>query len=217
MKSKFSILVLYFGVLLSCTSDNEKTIFVADTMVKCTGVTPQECLQIKEKEENNWSNYYSSIEGFDYEEGYTYKLKVEISKIKNPPTGASSEKYVLIEVLEKIKTPVSLTSGSWLVTKIKDKTSFERNPTITLTMPQGQITGSTGCNKYFGNVILENNNFKVNTIGSTKMACATMDAEQRFLQTLNEIETYKIQNDMLQLLNTNKTVVMECDYLTARE
>ncbi|MEZ4801392.1 MAG: DUF4377 domain-containing protein [Gelidibacter sp.] len=217
MNAKFSGLALCFLLLFSCGKDNEKIIFVADTMVNCSGVASQQCLQIKEKETDNWSNFHGNIEGFDFEEGYSYKIKVEVTEIKNPPADASSEKYSLLEILEKVKAPVSLAKGSWLVTKIKDKSSFDRNPTITLTMPQGQIMGSTSCNKYFGNINLENSNFKVNTIGSTKMACNDMATEQLFLQTLSEVNSYKIENDKLKLMAADKTVLMECDYLTQRE
>lgn len=217
MNSKITLLVFCFALFLSCYKDNEKIIYVADTMVNCVGVAPQKCLQIKEKEKDNWANFYSKIEGFDYEVGYTYKLKVEVSKIENPPADAPSEKYTLLEVLEKTKTPVSLAKGSWLVVKIKDKSDFDRNPVMTLTMPEGQIQGSTSCNKFFGNVNLENNSFKVNNMGSTKMACKDMETESMFLETLNEVVSYKIENDYLKLLNEDQSVVMQCTYMVERE
>ena len=204
--------------VFSCGKDNEKTIFVADATVICSGVGLQKCLQIKENETDDWKNLYTNIEGFDYEEGYSYKLKVEITDIENPPADSSSKKYILLEVLEKTKAPVSLAKGgSWLVTKIKNTSSFDRNPTITLTLPQGQISGSTSCNKFFGNVLLENSKFKVNTIGATKMACIDMETEQLFLETLHEVEFYKMENDQLKLLSSEKTVLMECSYLVERE
>lgn len=209
--------MLCLALFFSCSNDNEKTIYVADAMINCTGVATQKCLQIKENEKDNWSNFYGRIKGFDYETGYSYKLKIEVSKIENPPADGSSEKYILIEVLEKTKTPVSLAKGSWLVVKIKDKTTFDRNPVITLTPSQNQIHGSTSCNKFFGNVDFQNNNFKVNTIGYTKMMCQNMNTEHLFLETLNQVVHYKIENDQLKLMTTDKTVVMVCDYMTERE
>ena len=217
MKSKVVLLVVCLGLFFSCSKDKEKVIYVSDTMVNCTGVATQKCFQIKEDEADNWSSFYGKIEGFDYEEGYNYKLKVEVSTIENPPSDGASEKYSLVEILEKLKAPTSLAGGSWMVIKIMDKIAFERNPTITLSMPQGQITGSTSCNKFFGNVNLENSNFKVNTIGSTKMMCQDMETEQLFLETLGQVVSYKMENDKLQLLSADKTVVMECSYLRERE
>ena len=44
------------------------------------------------------------IEGFEYEEGYKYKLKVERTTIRNdPPADYYPHKYVLIEVISKTK------------------------------------------------------------------------------------------------------------------
>ena len=217
MNSKFLLLVFCLTLFFSCSKDNEKTIYVADTMVNCTSVAVQKCLQIKENEKDYWSSLFTNIEGFDFEEGYSYKLKVEVTKIENPPADASSERYVLLEILKKTKTPVSLVKGSWLVIKIKDKTSFERNPVITLTMPQGQIIGSTSCNKFFGNVILDNSSFKVNSIGATKMMCQNMETEQLFLETLNEVASYSIEEDKLKLMTADNTVVIECSFMTQRE
>ena len=127
------------------------------------------------------------------------------------------KEYILLEVLEKTKSPVSLAKGSWMVVKIKDNSAFERNPVITLTMPQGQIQGSTGCNKFFGNVNLENSGFKVNNIGSTKMMCKSMETEQLFLETLNEVTSYKLENDYLKLMGQDQTILMRCSYLSERE
>ena len=109
MNSKILFLVFCFTLFFSCSKDNEKSIYIADTMVNCTSVAAQKCLQIKENEKDNWSNLFTNIEGFDFEEGYSYKLKVEVTKIENPPADASSEKYVLLEILKKTKTPVKKT------------------------------------------------------------------------------------------------------------
>lgn len=50
---------------------------------------------------SNWSLFYSQINGFQYEEGYVYTLKVKIEKVQNSPADASDQKYTLIEVLSK--------------------------------------------------------------------------------------------------------------------
>ena len=217
MNSKFILFVFCISLFFSCSKDNEKTLYVADTLVNCTGVSTQKCLQIKENEKDNWTSFYGKIEGFNYEVGYAYKLKVEVSKVENPAADASSIKYILLEVLDKTKTPVSLAKGSWMVVKIKDRNTFDRNPVITLTMPQGQIQGSTSCNKFFGSIDLENNNFKVSNIGSTKMMCKSMETEQLFLETLNEVVSYKIENDYLKLMTADQSVVMQCSYMVERE
>ncbi len=43
----------------------------------------------------------SKIEGFEYVEGYKYRLKVKITELENPPADGYFEKYELIEILSK--------------------------------------------------------------------------------------------------------------------
>ncbi|SIQ22161.1 protein of unknown function [Chryseobacterium indoltheticum] len=85
------------------TSDNEKTFIVGPETADCTGVAPMKCLQVKEKESDTWQNFYTNIEGFTYEPGYEYVLKVRTEKIENPPMDASSIKYTLIKQVSKTK------------------------------------------------------------------------------------------------------------------
>jgi len=43
------------------------------------------------------------IQGFDFEWGYTYKLKIKVHKLKNPPQDVSNTEYKLIKVISKTK------------------------------------------------------------------------------------------------------------------
>ncbi len=107
LKGTFTI--LSFLILSQCkpmpnsTSDNEKTFIVGPETADCTGVAPMKCLQVKEKESDTWQNFYTNIEGFTYEPGYEYVLKVKTEKIENPPMDASSIKYTLIKQVSKTK------------------------------------------------------------------------------------------------------------------
>lgn len=82
---------------------DEKTFIVGPETADCTGVAPMKCLQVKEKQSENWTNFYSNIEGFTYEPGYEYVLKVKTEKIANLPADASSIKYTLIKQVSKTK------------------------------------------------------------------------------------------------------------------
>jgi heat shock protein HslJ len=86
------------------TQGVEKVIEVAPTQVDCTGVGPQKCLQIKEgKADRAWKLHYSPIQGFDYEPGYTYRLRIRETVVANPPADGSSVIWTLIAV--ESKTP----------------------------------------------------------------------------------------------------------------
>lgn len=85
---------------LSEASPSEaKTLFVHEERVDCEGVAPRRCLQVRESESEEWTYFYSTIEGFDYEEGTRYELLVSIEEVPNPPADASSLRYTLVEIV----------------------------------------------------------------------------------------------------------------------
>ncbi|MDE5490711.1 DUF4377 domain-containing protein [Elizabethkingia meningoseptica] len=78
-----------------------ETFVIASKQVDCTGVGKQKCYLVKEGDSKNWGYMYQSIEGFIYEPGYEYVLKVKTEKIPNPPADGSSIKYILEKVVSK--------------------------------------------------------------------------------------------------------------------
>lgn len=88
-------------LLLSCKET--KTVYIASYQIDCNGVAPQMCMLYKENPDDEWTYFYDTIEGFEYEEGYEYTLEVAISKIDEPPADASSLKYALVNILSKEK------------------------------------------------------------------------------------------------------------------
>lgn len=77
------------------------TLFVHEQRVDCHGEVPQKCLQIREQPTEEWSYFYDTIAGFEYEESYRYELRVAVSTDDNPPADASSVSYRLVEVVSK--------------------------------------------------------------------------------------------------------------------
>ena len=71
----------------------------------CQGLVKQQCLLVQEgsaTDSDNWSYFYSEIEGFDYEAGFFYDLEVHISERPKPlAADASSLRYELIEIISK--------------------------------------------------------------------------------------------------------------------
>jgi hypothetical protein len=86
------------------TTSNETTMRINNYTEDCIGEVEQKCLLVQEGSligTNDWEYFYSEIEGFNYEEGYIYNLKVKKTTIENPPMDASSIKYELLELLSK--------------------------------------------------------------------------------------------------------------------
>ncbi|MDQ0594845.1 hypothetical protein QFZ37_003214 [Chryseobacterium ginsenosidimutans] len=113
MKSFKTILKVLFSalivVLVQCcasanaSGENEKIFIVGPETADCTGVAPMKCLQVKENNSAEWTNFYSNIEGFTYEPGFEYVLKVKTEKLNNVPADASSIKYILVKQVSKTK------------------------------------------------------------------------------------------------------------------
>lgn len=77
------------------------TLFVHEQRVDCHGEAPQKCLQIREQPTAEWSYFYDTIAGFEYEESYRYELRVAVTTDAHPPADASSVSYRLVEVVSK--------------------------------------------------------------------------------------------------------------------
>ncbi|MCY4374452.1 MAG: DUF4377 domain-containing protein [Spirochaetaceae bacterium] len=64
----------------------------------CVGEGPRKCRVV------DGELFYSRIEGFDYQEGYHYRLRIERFEAypgQEPPADASRYRYRLLEVLAK--------------------------------------------------------------------------------------------------------------------
>ncbi|WP_300669586.1 DUF4377 domain-containing protein [Soonwooa sp.] len=106
-KSLFAGVVLFSLAQCSVqTSENTsiKTLFVSAEQKDCSaGAGQQKCMLVREKPTDQWTYFYSNIDGFNYQPGYDYVLTVSTSKIENPPADSSSIKYTLIKQLSKTK------------------------------------------------------------------------------------------------------------------
>ena len=87
--------IIFIGLMLfSCKAFKEPSmhagktrkaieVIIANHRVNCTGVAPQMCYLVKLNEEDEWQNYYNELEGFEYEEGYEYRVKVKVEPVSN--------------------------------------------------------------------------------------------------------------------------------------
>lgn len=97
--------LLSMAVLISFTScgggvDTEQFV-IASEQANCMGVAPQKCLLMKKSMTDDWEFWYSGIEGFEYERGYEYVIKVRKKEIANPPADRASFVYVLEKIVSK--------------------------------------------------------------------------------------------------------------------
>jgi heat shock protein HslJ len=114
---------------------------------------------------------------------------------------------------EAIENTQKLTSSSWMVIDLNGITSFTRNPSIHINLEQNKISGSTGCNKYFGSLTVENNMLTTKNIASTKMMCSDISIEDTFIKFINQTLYIEIKNDQLNLFDADGNLVIKCSPL----
>lgn len=68
-----------------------------------------------------------------------------------------------------------------------------------------QISGSTGCNSYFGTYTVNGSELSIGDVASTEMWCmepeGVMDQEQAFLAVLASVASYRLAEGRLELLD----------------
>jgi len=100
------LLAMGLAVLSACGTDSqEQTLFIADTTVACSGPFPRQCLQSGPSASGPWTLFYNDIEGFKWEAGYVYELRVRVTEVPDPPADGSSLHYELIRVVAKTAVP----------------------------------------------------------------------------------------------------------------
>ena len=78
--------------------------FVSDTLVDCEGEGPRKCMRVRASADAEWELFYDPIDGFTYEPGHVYELRVEAKPVSGAAADASSIEYRLVEVVSKEKT-----------------------------------------------------------------------------------------------------------------
>jgi len=107
------MMMVFAGFLAACSNDRNGSIAdgsepptdimvvsVGAERVDCVGVAPMKCLVVDR------ALFYGNIQGFDFENGYEYKLKIEKAQSytnDTAPADASLYEYTLLSVLSKEK------------------------------------------------------------------------------------------------------------------
>ncbi len=194
---------LFLLMIMACTSNTEvqsKMLIVADHLENCVGVGPQSCMLIKENPEDEWTFFYDQIEGFKYEEGFTYELLVNEIPVPNPAADASSLRYKLKNIVSKIPTlDNSELIKEWAVIKIKGLEKLSSSPTMIFEKEDAKVVGFAGCNNYFSTYTVSGNTLSLGPAGATRKLCPDMSVEDVFFKNLPNIAHFEIVKKELYL------------------
>lgn len=204
---KYSILLSILLLIVSCTqqeADNEFTYWVNSYTVDCVGVAPMRCMLIQKGETlvaGEWQNFYSQIEGFDFQAGYIYKIKVLEEKLENVPADASSIRYTLVKVKEKKADTKMNINDIWVATsingeiiKMNEGGGNAKNPQIEIHIAEMQIMGTDGCNNFNGGITtFDDGIIECGPIAGTRMMCPDMTIPDKFNVALSQVKKYEIE------------------------
>ena len=193
MKNIFLLLSI---ILFTSSCSVNKTIYVADLLSDCDGDSSKKCLKIKEALEDDWVLINDQIEGFDYKEGYTYKMEVNATKIKNASEEEHVYKYKLVNLIYQEKTKSSNEQlsfkGKWKISNLVGMDSLAKSPTLNIDLDAKKISGNAGCNSYGTDFTIEGDQIKFGIPIATKMMCSNMKIEKAFFDCLQNTSYYKI-------------------------
>lgn len=186
---------------------------IAPELANCEGgAGPQECMRVKFEDGEDWQYFYDQIEGFEYEAGYEYTLMVEKVAVTNPPADGSSIRYVLVEEISKKESLMeqsgNLEAGEWKLFSMGSQENQRpfvtgSEATFSYDPETGQVNGTTGCNRYFGDVQVDNEHktLAFGPLATTRMACRgdLSQQEQDFLAIMNQVTGFAVEAGRLVL------------------
>lgn len=98
------IILILLSLTIGCDrddADHTEILTIGPYRTDCVGAHPQECYLEYNEEAEAWHFFYDGIQGFEYEEGYIYRLKVSLHERPEGIQDVGRYSYRLVEVLSK--------------------------------------------------------------------------------------------------------------------
>ena len=80
---------------------NIETLIIGPYKVDCVGAFEQECYLEFNEESQEWHFFYEGIQGFEFEPGFIWTLKVSLHEREEGLQDVGRYEYRLIEILDK--------------------------------------------------------------------------------------------------------------------
>ncbi len=188
----------------------EKTLYVGAETVDCVGVAPQQCLLVKEDPNADYTFFYDSIAGFEWEAGYEYELLVSVTEVMEPLQDASSLQYKLVQIVNKTEVAMSensLTDTVWQWVRFQDGADLNNievdNPasyTIQF-MADGTYAIQADCNSGSGGYSVDGSSIVIQPGPMTLAACGAESLDSTFLSRLGDVVTFVFDDEGNLVLN----------------
>jgi heat shock protein HslJ len=110
----------------------------------------------------------------------------------SPDNNWGNRRWVLIELKE---VPVQLSGGN-------------RDAHIEFTPYDKKFTGNAGCNRMNGSYSIDNKTIRFTDVITTKMSCPDISFENTFLDALNKVNRYEVNDNVMLLKDEGKVLLM---------
>jgi heat shock protein HslJ len=117
-----------------------------------------------------------------------------------------------IECSGEKSSRLRLVDNSWRLIEMHGKKLVlpdgVKNPFMALYTKGNRMNGFSGCNRFNGTYLVKGDVFLFNKLFVRRMACVGgMDIEDEFYRILSATDSYRIKDDILELLDTKNSVV----------
>jgi heat shock protein HslJ len=187
----------------------ERELIIAPAPVACAGDPRATCLNVSEPGGDTWLMRFDEIEGFAYEPGFTYQVRVE-----EPPL---QEELAVVPRLRLVRVvsrqpaagsadPGPLARGDWRLQSITPAGSgaqafSDSEITAAFHVGGGWVDGFAGCDRYIGALAVDGEKVTISAPATTHELCApeVTSRQRTYLQQLAKAQSYSVSGDSLEL------------------
>lgn len=219
-------LFILLGIIsfLSCSAldrqDRKYVLWVNSSLSSCVGKAPSKCLQVQKSDTldpHAWESFHAPILGFEFEEGYFYKIVVQERELDNAELldETPSLEYTLVEILEKRHDLRFRINGGWELRQLDEQDLAEQAeagqvPRLEIHIGDMRYMGNDGCNNFTGGIIeLDEDDIRFGVAAGTRMMCESMEIPDRFNASIPGIRSWEIRENRLHLFNAEGKEVLQ--------
>jgi heat shock protein HslJ len=181
------------------------TLYVGPGWVDCSPPAAGRCLQARTTTDGDYAPFAAQISGFDFQEGYTYELRVR--RTPDSTTGWRLLEQVRKEPVARPTENAGIEGTAWRLVSYADASgAMVRPPSSSppaLRLQGGQLSGSGGCNSYAGTYTLSGIGLALAIDAVTDASCGpeVMAAESAMLDRMPEVTSWLAVGPQLQLVD----------------
>lgn len=202
------------------SGDDTKVVryWVNSAKVDCQGAGKQTCYEIQRGDtlrDEGWELFYGEIEGFEFEPGQLFHLRVEEKKLdpKTVPADGSSMKYTMVEFISRTPDIRMKLHNIYALESIRGERinipADLEQPTLEVNVSENRVMGTDGCNRFQGSATIGiGGNISFGPLAGTKKMCRSMELSDQYMKAMAEVKEYALRNGKLFLSDANGEILL---------